>query len=246
MREDTGTTCKLFILSPELPSWRLIVFSYGGKLQRIERQGHHYGSGLNALPLLSHFQANPTDTYALRVGFAGMSGPLSNIDADGFASASFHTWPDTLTWDAYSGDYGPNFLGLVLGSGTYVVQDPELGLVAYGGNLVNGSDGSVTVQPRDAVRRKVYLAMYGVQFAVDAGAIESVTYGGDRVGVKIASSVDGISGAAVADSAILWVERMANVGGKTNVVVDKTLSKERGGWKVDMKNGSFAVNVTFQ
>jgi hypothetical protein len=175
-----------------------------------------------------------------------MSGPLSNIDAEGFASASFHTWPDTLAWDAYSGDYGPNFLGLVLGSGTYVVQDPELGLVAYGGNLVSGSDGTVTVQPRDAVRRKLYLAMYGVQFSVDAGAIESVKYGNDQVVVTIAPSIAGPSGAAAADSAILWVERMANVGGKTNVVVDKSLSTERGGWKVDLKNGSFAVNITFQ
>ena len=91
---------------------------------RIERQGHHYGSGLNALPLLSHFKANPTDTYALRVGFAGNSGPLSNIDSEGFASASFHTWPDTLAWDAYSGDYGPNFVGLVLGLSLIHISEP--------------------------------------------------------------------------------------------------------------------------
>jgi hypothetical protein len=126
------------------------------------------------------------------------------------------------------------------------VQDPDLGLVAYGGNLVTGSDGTVTVQPKDAVRRKVYLAMYGVQFAVDAGAIESVKYGNDQVQVTIAPSIAGLSGAAMAGSPILWVERMANVGGKANVVVDKALSMERGGWKIDLKNGSFAVNITFQ
>lgn len=44
---------------------------YGGKLMRIERQIHHYGSGLNALPLISHFESNPTDFYLLRVGFGG-------------------------------------------------------------------------------------------------------------------------------------------------------------------------------
>ncbi|TVY80290.1 hypothetical protein LSUE1_G007852 [Lachnellula suecica] len=218
---------------------------YGGKLQRIERQGHHYGSGLNALPLLAHFQANPTDSYALRVGFAGNSGPLSNIDAEGFASASFHTWPETLAWDAYSGDYGPNFVGLVLGSGTYVVQDPELGLVAYGGRLVTGNDGTVTVQPRDAVRRKVYLAMYGMQFSIDAGAIESVKYGNDTVVITVAPSVDGLTSMALAESAVLWIEKKANVGGKTTIAVDKGLEVSRGGWKVDLASGAHSVNATF-
>lgn len=57
--------------------WDMI---YGAKLQRIERQLHHYGSGLNALPLISEFMAHPTDYHLLQVGFGGLSGPLSNID----------------------------------------------------------------------------------------------------------------------------------------------------------------------
>ena len=44
---------------------------YGGKLMRIERQIHHYGSGLNALPLISQFESDPSDFYLLRVGFGG-------------------------------------------------------------------------------------------------------------------------------------------------------------------------------
>lgn len=54
---------------------------------RIERQIHHYGSGLNAIPLISHFRADPTDIYILRVGYAGLSGPLSNIDQGGVRSS---------------------------------------------------------------------------------------------------------------------------------------------------------------
>lgn len=38
---------------------------------RIERQIHHYGSGLNALPLISQFESDPSDFYLLRVGFGG-------------------------------------------------------------------------------------------------------------------------------------------------------------------------------
>ncbi|KAG6820154.1 hypothetical protein H0H93_004736 [Arthromyces matolae] len=98
---------------------------YGGKLQRIERQIHHYGSGLNALPLITAFEASPTDYYLLRVGYGGLSGPLSNIDQGGFASASFHSFADTLAWDAYSGDYGPNFSGHSMGIGTFIVNHPD-------------------------------------------------------------------------------------------------------------------------
>ncbi|KAG9085858.1 hypothetical protein FRC06_003415, partial [Ceratobasidium sp. 370] len=43
---------------------------YGSKLQRIERQLHCYGSGLNALPLISEIMSQPPDEYPLQIGFA--------------------------------------------------------------------------------------------------------------------------------------------------------------------------------
>jgi len=48
---------------------------------------HHYGSGINAIPLLEEYRAHPNDLYLLRVGYGGVMGPLSNIDEKGFASA---------------------------------------------------------------------------------------------------------------------------------------------------------------
>ncbi|KAK5117865.1 hypothetical protein LTR85_008639 [Meristemomyces frigidus] len=109
-------------------------FLYAGSIQlaRIERQIHHYGSGLNALPMLSNYRSSSDPgssdaIYDLRVGYGGNQGPLSNIDAGGFGSMAFHSYPDTLRWDAYSGDYGPNFLGHVLGAATYLVEHPVFG-----------------------------------------------------------------------------------------------------------------------
>lgn len=176
--------------------------SYGSKLRRIERQIHHYGSALNALPLLSAFRSSPTDTYLLRTGYAGTTGPLSNINADGFAAASFHSWPDTLKWDGISGDYGPGFLGLALGSGTYVVQDAELGLVAFGGTLTS-SGSSVSVVTKDAVRRKVFIGPLGVLVSVDAGIVREVKYvaASKTVDVTLAQ-LDGVPKAA---NAVVWV-----------------------------------------
>ncbi|KAJ2988832.1 hypothetical protein NUW58_g3774 [Xylaria curta] len=71
---------------------------YGGKLQRIERQIHHYGSGLNALVLLSAFRSDPSDSYLLQVGYAGTSGPLSNINQDGGTATVVITAQASSAW----------------------------------------------------------------------------------------------------------------------------------------------------
>ena len=91
--------------------------------------------------------------YDLRVGYGGNQGPLSNIDYGGFGSMAFHSYPQTLHWDAYSGDYGPNFSGMVMGSSTYLVDHPIFGWISFGGN-VNVSSGVVNVEPRDPVRKR--------------------------------------------------------------------------------------------
>lgn len=205
--------------------------------------GHHYGSGLNALPLLSYFEQNPTQTYLLRVGYGGTNGPLSNIDSGGFASAAFHTWPDTMAWDGYSGDYGPNFVGLALGSGTYVVNDATLGLVAFGGTLT-GSSTTWTVVPKDAVRRKVFIAQLGFKFSVDAGAISSVTYNNGAVQLTIVPSISTVSTMAAANSTILRITKTAQVGSIGNAVISG-LTALRGGYAVNLAGGNVVVSVTF-
>jgi hypothetical protein len=91
---------------PTIPSWgyngnarRYWDFLYGGKYPRIERQIHHYGSTLNAVPLFDAYRQNPKDLHLLRVAYGGMMGGITNIDQEGFASAAFHAWPDMMRWD---------------------------------------------------------------------------------------------------------------------------------------------------
>ncbi|KAK8070830.1 hypothetical protein PG997_011033 [Apiospora hydei] len=206
---------------------------YGGKLQRIERQIHHYGSGLNSLVLLSAFRRDPSDAYLLRVGYGGVSGPLSSINADGFAAASFHSWPDTLKWDGYSGDYGPNFVGLALGSGTYVADMGDggdgLGLVAFGGSLKVESGGRVTVITGDPVRKRVFIGPLGVLLNVDAGIISEFSY---DAGGSISVTLSQLNGVPNADAAVLWVETPSSSVNYT--VTTSGLQKTRGGWKVPL------------
>lgn len=236
----TGTTCKSLLCQYQYSSTNWI--SYGGKLQRIERQIHHYGSGLNALPLLSHFRYNPQDTHLLHVGYGGMNGPLSSIDSGGFAAASFHSWPDTLAWDGYSGDYGPNFVGLALGSAVYLVEDPKLGQVVYGGNI-KSNDSTVVVAPRDAVKHRVYIAPLSLYITIDAGAIEEFEYdaGKGTVSLTIASkSSSAPTTAADASAVVVWLE---DPSGSQTYTLDEDYTKERGGFKVPLGENSARVTV---
>jgi hypothetical protein len=176
------TLNSILAYDPTVPHWgyngnarRYWDFLYGGKLSRIERQIHHYGSGLNAIPLLREFRENPDDLYLLRVGYGGTMGALSNIDEGGFASAAFHSFPSTLKWDAYSGDYGPNFFGHAFNTCTYLVQTKDFGWQAFGGNI-SVSRGVVTVKPTDSFRKRIYIAPAGLYLTLDAGQFTSLKF----------------------------------------------------------------------
>ncbi|KAI7362825.1 hypothetical protein KC336_g21646, partial [Hortaea werneckii] len=167
-------------------------FLYAGdiKLARIERQIHHYGSGLNALPLLHNYRqaADPESMeaiYDLRVGYGGIQGPLSNIDAGGFGSMAFHSYPDTLRWDAYSGDYGPNFLGHVLGAATYLLDHPIFGWISFGGNVHQDNGSVIVVEPKDMLRKRIFVAPVSLWVTIDAGIISSFSYHSESQEVEI-------------------------------------------------------------
>ncbi len=176
------TLNSILAYDPAIPHWgyngnarRYWDFLYGAKLSRIERQIHHYGSGMNAIPLLNEYREHPDDLYLLRVGYGGTMGAISNIHEDGFASAAFHSYPSTLKWDAYSGDYGPNFFGHAWNTGTYIVKTKEFGWQAFGGDIEVAS-GSVKVVPKDSFRKRVYLAPLGIYLTLEAGTFDSVSY----------------------------------------------------------------------
>ncbi|KAH8094626.1 hypothetical protein BXZ70DRAFT_946891 [Cristinia sonorae] len=236
---------------PTIPHWgyngnarRYWDNVYGGKLQRIERQLHHYGSGLNALPLISHFQSNPTDLYLLRVAFGGLSGPTSNIDQGGFASASFHSFADTLKWDGYSGDYGPNFVGHALGVGTFIVQHPEFGWQAFGGD-VQSTSPTVIVHPRDTLRRRVFVAPLGTLFTLDAGAFSLVAFDPAKksVTLTITAAPEGASSAASAPVGRLVVTQTAQVAGVRLLKPSSNLQMDAGAWVVPFTQGGATVTL---
>lgn len=169
---------------PTLPHWgyngsarRYWDFQYAGHpaTSRVERQLHHYGSGMNALPVLAEYRRSPGDLHLLRVGYGGLLGAIANVTREGFGPAAFHAWPSTLDIDGFSGDYGPNFFGHAMNTGAYVTRDDRFGWLGFGAAV--GREGDVVVvRPNDSARQRVFLAPIGLWLTLDAGTFDRVEW----------------------------------------------------------------------
>lgn len=217
-------------------------FNYAAKIAQTERQLHHYGSGLNSLPLLDYYEQHPDDLYALRVGFGGNMAPLTNIHEDGFASAAFHSFPELLKWDPYSGDYGPGFLGLSLGQCVYILSSTKYGDIAFGGNLLSMSGAStISVEPRDAVKRRVFIADLGLKVEISAGIISRVEFDKSASTVTLTLGPAATTGDLQARSAIIWLKQPSSVVLGYRV---PGADQVRGGWLASLSSGTATVKIT--
>jgi len=230
---------------PTVPHWgyngnarRYWDFLYGGKIRRIERQLHHYGSGLNAIPVLAHYREHPEDEYLLRVGYGGTMGALSNIDREGFASVAFHSFPSTLKWDPYTGDYGPNFFGHAFNAATYVIKHPEFGWQSFGGN-VSGRGNWVNVQPLDSFRQRVYIAPLGLWLTLDAGTFEQVAINTRSNVVRVSLSVATV----FTPNARLRVEQPAKVARVGIFAPRIRFVNERGAFTIPLRPSITSIEI---
>jgi hypothetical protein len=230
---------------PTIPHWgyngsarRYWDFLYGGKYSRIERQLHHYGSGINAIPVLAAYRERPDDFYLLRVGYGGAMGSLTNIDEDGFASAAFHSFPDMLKFDPLSGDYGPNFFGHAMITATYLVHHSEFGWVAFGGNVQRRGE-SVSVRPRDSFRNRVYVAPLGLWLTLDAGTFETVEYDSKNGTVRAEFSPSTQFNSA----ARLRIEQPAKLPGVAVFAPVDSFPLERGAYTVPLRRESTWIEL---
>jgi hypothetical protein len=228
---------------PAIPNWgyngsarRYWDFIYGGKVQRLERQLHHYGSGINAIPLLSAYREHPDDLYLLRVGYGGTMGELTNIDQDGFASAAFHAFPDMLAFDPYSGDYGSGFWGHAANTATYLINDPALGWIAFGGNIEK-KGGTITVIPLDSFRSRLYLAPIGLWLTLDAGKFERAIFDSRTGSVRL--TLDAAD--EFTPEARLRIEQPAKLPGVGTYRPAAASKLERGAYVVPLKSAATEI-----
>jgi hypothetical protein len=219
--------------------WDFIYGSATGRYSRLERQLHHYGSGINAIPLLAEYREHPDDFYLLRVGYAGTMGVLSDIDQQGFLAPAFHAFPDALRFDPISGDNGPNFFGHAFNTATYIAHHPEFGWLAFGGNLkVEGN--TVKVTPLDSFRMRVYVASLGLWLTLDAGKFQSVEVNPETGTVRV-----GLADATqFTTEARLRVEQPAKVKGVGTYRPAKQLKVERDAYVVPLSKETTWVELT--
>jgi hypothetical protein len=199
---------------------------------------HHYGSGINAIPVLDAFRRDPKDLYLLRIGYGGTMGAISGIDQEGFASAAFHSFPDKMNFDPYTGDYGPNFFGHAWNTATYLARDAEFGWLVFGGNL-SMKGQTVSVTPLDSFRQRVYLATAGLWLTLDSGQFEQVTV--DQVTNNVEIRL------APADPytpvARLRIEQTAHVEGVGTFTPLDKLTMERGAYVVPLGKASVSLHL---
>ncbi len=140
-----------------------------------EREGGHYRSGLNSIPVIERYRAHPDDFWLLQVGVAGILAPLPNIDSQGAPSMAFHTHPFIHAHDPNSGDHGLAFFGSSLNAAAYLHNHTTLGPVCFLCDLAPpAGDGVLTILPRDTYRVRAYLAPLGLWLVAEAGLLESV------------------------------------------------------------------------
>jgi hypothetical protein len=226
---------------PTVPHWgyngsarRYWDFLYGGKLSRVERQLHHYGSALNAIPVLKAYRNQPEDFYLLRVGYGGLMGGIANITEDGFGTAAFHSFPSTLKIDGISGDYGSGFYGYAVNDATYITHHDEFGWLAFGGNLKTNGDW-VETKITTAGKSQVFIAATGVWLTLDAGTFNTVSFNTKTSEIQVKLDV--------ADAATPNAYLRISQGAKP-YKLQENLKEERGALVVPLK--SKVIPLTFK
>jgi len=230
---------------PTVPHWgyngsarRYWDFLYAGKYSRIERQLHHYGSGINAIPMLTEYREHPDDFHLLRAGYGGTMGTLTDIDQQGFDAPAFHAFPDMLRFDPLSGDNGMNFFGHAWNAGVYVVKHPDLGWICFGGNLSISGD-EVTVEPKDASRTRVYLAPVGLWLTLDSGHFDRLVWNEKAGSLRIALAPKD----EFTPQARVRMEQPAHVPGAGQFHLSTAASSERGAFVIPLSTSETWVEV---
>lgn len=157
----------------------------------------------------------------------------------------FHSFEDTLMWDAYSGDYGPNFVGHALNSGMYLIEHPTFRWQAFGGKVSSASSSSVKVQVLDSVRRRVFVAPLATLFTLDAGAFTEVEFNPSKksVTLSISAMAPGVQGASAAPVGRLVVTSTAPNITASSFEPESSLKMDAGAWVIPLKGGEGSVTL---
>jgi hypothetical protein len=123
-----------------------------------------------------------------------------------------------------------------MNTATYVVDDPTLGWLCFGGNLHRQS-GGVRIEPLDASRTRLYLAPAGLWITLDAGRIREAVYNPSTGVVRLRLD----AATTVTRTARLRIAQPATIKGVGSYTPSGSLQRERGAWLVPLGSQSTEV-----
>ena len=146
-----------------------------------------------------------------------------------------------------SGDWGIGFFAAARHASAFLVNDPELGLLCFLCDIESsGGDGSiVTIKPRDAVRRKLFIASLGLDIISEAGRIESVQVTPTNVVVAF----EAVASQPLVSVLRLRVEQPAVTSGNRkllSITPDGGAVLRRGAWEFQPQGALQTFEVTLQ
>jgi len=151
-----------------------------------DRGNFHYRSGLNMIPLIEWYRRHPEEgSMLLEIAMGAITGQMTNIDpATGETSMMLHVLPHMMAYDPHSGDYGLGFFGNALESGSYYVEDPQLGPLCFLCNLQplqseaghsEAGHGKQQLLPKDAFAIAAFLEPLGLYLTSECGTFDHLT-----------------------------------------------------------------------
>ncbi|WP_263851849.1 DUF5695 domain-containing protein [Lentilactobacillus parakefiri] len=158
-----------------------------GKREKITREFGHYGSSLNAIPILDNYKYHDSnDLFKLKTGYAASTSILSSIDQTGFGSMAFLTDPEFMEFEPYTSDFGQAFYGYAHDAGQYVYQKSDGEWLSFGGQATN-YDEFLRLQPTDAFKHRLFLhtSQADLEINSEVAPIEYVDFNSDINEVQI-------------------------------------------------------------
>jgi hypothetical protein len=141
----------------------------------------NYMTGLNALPLLDGYWrsvlAGSPDRLLLEIGYAGLLATWALVRDSGLAYYAYDPEPERMFWDPWTSEMGLGIWATLFGLGSYVVEDPVLGLVGYGCDVKRDGDAYV-VEPHDGVDQRILVAPLRARLTITCGTIARAIFRG--------------------------------------------------------------------
>ena len=103
---------------------------------------------------------------------------------------------------------------------------------------------AISVQVRDSVRRRVFIAPLGTLFTLESGAFDSFVFyvSRKRVQLTITAAPRGVYGAANAPAGRILVSQTAKIAGVRSVQPSQTLKRDAGAYVVPFTGGTGTIS----